>query len=362
MTVKIQTHLTEFLSKVFASTLVLFIVFCSSIQMIQASAQPAAPAPKPVTTITATKLSPTKEDPRIGAITKCSVDKAKNPEALKNDPTAANNFIFECLRDIIRIVITISIILAVMNLMWIGIKFLNTFGNGDALTKELSEKITGFVVGAVILGLFATFIQVINPAALKIDKIFSAQVIADYKCLNKDLKNAVKPVGDCKDTKQGSGPGGANTVGTVSGSQQITDVLKGTDTTAKQNTEQLLVSCNSNVSFVSVAEANVCKNYQNYPASDYTANVKGSTVDGIKQSTIQGDAISGGSYSGITVDGNNISATYTTNVFGKETTAPITLTLLNPEGCKDSQFLTKPEKISFGEKINTNGCKIKISF
>jgi hypothetical protein len=362
MILKIQKHLTQYLSRLLAFALLLFILVGFNFQMILASAQGVAPA-TPTAPATPPKTNTFKEDSRIGAITKCSVDRDKNSDKLKSDPTYANNFIFECIRDIIRIVITISIILAVMNLMWIGIKFLNTFGSGDALNKELSERITGFVVGAVILGLFASIIQVVNPAALKIDKIFSAQVIADYKCLNKGIKdpgaNTVSASG-CNNGNQGAGPTGSKTVGTVENNGDITTLLKsGTDSLQTQ-TSELLNTCNSSYGVASASQASACKNYQNYPAAEYAANVNGPINDQISQSTIQGESFANGDYSDITVSGNVISTMYTRSKFGKDEVGKITFILVNPKSCESNPFLAKPTKISRGEKINNDGCKMQV--
>jgi hypothetical protein len=353
MTAQIQIHLKHFCSKLITLALLLLMVFSTSFQMIQATAETPAPATPPVAApkpTTPAKLSATKEDSRIGAITKCSVDKAKNPDALKNDPTAANNFIFECLRDIIRIVITISIILAVMNLMWIGIKFLNTFGNGDALTKELSDKITGFVVGAVILGLFATFIQVINPAALKIDKIFSAQVIADYKCLNKGLKNASLPSTGCAPNKQGSGSGGATAVsGGAQNDSEIDAILNGTDVAAKTELIKKLSDCDNLIALTTASATSECQKYQDY-SKDYTPS-----PDAIELKNIQGNAFANNKVTIESVDGDIAYGAY--YLKGKKYEYAFRFI----GSCENSPIKKSGVTINRGDQINIDGCKVELS-
>jgi hypothetical protein len=369
MIAQIQTHLSHFLTKLTAIALFLFILTSFNLQIITANAQSGTtPAPKPDTTKTTdnkvvANKSTYEEDKRIGSLKNCSVDN-KSTEyqtKLKTDPTEANTFIFNCLKDIIQIVITISVILAVMRLIFVGIKFLNTFGDEAALQGELSKTITGFVAGAVILGLFATIIQVVNPSALKIDKIFSAQVIADYKCLNKGIsdKNAATTGAGCKDTKQGSGPGGSTAVsGGPQNDAEINKVLssdKPEDQTAKTELIKKLSDCNNKIAFESVAQASECQKYQSFTGA-YTE-----PSDLVAQNIISGNSFANGDYTNIVV---NPETNVTTALYeNKKGNTSISLIPNSKSACSKSPFYDSPTpaKISKLNQISYEGCIFKLS-
>jgi hypothetical protein len=369
MIAQIQTHLSHFLTKLVALALFLFILTSFNLQIITATAQtgntPAKPDTTNPTTNTGTTtgkniLTQNEVDSRIGSLKNCTVNE-KNETELKTDPNAANTFIFKCLKDIIQIVITISVILAVMRLIFVGIKFLNTFDNQDTLNAELSKTITGFVAGAVILGLFATIIQVVNPSALKIDKIFSAQVIADYKCLNKGISDPnAKTVATsgCKDNKQGSGPGGSNEVFT---SESIAATLASTkpeDATAKELIGKQISNCNKseNIYLSSPDEAQKCVIFQQYAASNPKSEfINADPVDQPFFSNMTGDKYANGTYNITKVDGKVITVEYQKAGQAKGKTIIFKL----GDNCEKSPFLTE-KTITSGKPINLGDCKVEI--
>lgn len=247
MLAQIQTYFSHFFGKLVALALFLFILTSFNLQILTANAQgtttpvkTTSPTPDTKSTATSTNLTDKQVNDKIGTLKNCSVDN-KSPDyqkKLKEDPTEANNFVFQCLKDIIQIVITISIILAIMRLIFVGIKFLNTFDDGPKLQAELAKAISGFIAGAVILGLFAAIINVINPSALKIDKIFSAQVIADYKCLNKGISdNNANTVNKAGCTDSNSNKPGPSTSKNSYASENILSLLDNKKPTPEQAKE-----------------------------------------------------------------------------------------------------------------------------
>ena len=75
-------------------------------------------------------------DVRIGVITKCDSKKAPTT------PEGANTFIYECVKDVINIIIGVSVILAVISIMALGVQSLNSFENQTALNKQIDRKST----------------------------------------------------------------------------------------------------------------------------------------------------------------------------------------------------------------------------
>jgi hypothetical protein len=410
MTTQIQTFCQLFCShylqntrKLLTLAVVFLAIFGFGFQSIVIQAQTAAPttaptpaAPSKPTTNNATNLG---TDTRIGALTQCTVGKATTvvngaktktviTEAeLKNKPTAANDFIFGCLKDIIQIVITISVILAVMQLMWTGIKFLNTFGDGAALNKELADKISGFLFGALLLGLFASILQVINPAALRIDKIFSPSVISDYKCLlnNKKESQSLTDVAFETDGKNvnsnslrdctkgnnavGQGLGTANNLGTSAGTAgtavsntEIDKLLKGTDATEVQKLKDLLVKCNNSLAATDSAEVATCEKYQNYANSSNNYS-EPSNVDETAQRFITGEKVANGDFVVKTIDPETSIVTVTYSTGSGKTVASFPQTLKLNGACEKSPFLLGQigTKIARGQPMNYGTCKIEVS-
>lgn len=374
MIAQIQTYFSYFFGKFIALALFLIILTSFNLQIITATAQATAPAGNGTGTVTPPTVDPAKpnlskdfsqgQDSRIGSLKNCSINN-KNGDNLKKDPNAANDFIYNCLKDIIQIIITISVILAVMRLIFIGIKFLNTFGDENALNQELSKSISGFVAGAVILGLFATIIQVVNPSALKIDKIFSAQVIADYKCLNKGIGDVkgVKTVDakGCTNKSQGSGPTTSNEVYTSESIKSLFTVEKPTDEQLTKQKEVIaaIKECNKNPSTISdtAAEAIRCELYQQDFSSIPALNeVSSSSVDAVLEPNMSTNRFAKGTYSNITVNGKIITADYTRS--GSSKTKKVIFEYF--EGCENSPLLTE-KTITSGKPINYEGCNMDIS-
>jgi hypothetical protein len=356
MITQIQTYFSHFLTKLVALALFLFILTSFNLQIITATAQVTPPADNTAKPNLSKDFSQG-QDSRIGTLKNCSVDNksADYQTKLKTDPTEANTFIFNCLKDIIQIVITISVILAVMRLIFVGIKFLNTFGDEAALQGELSKAITGFVAGAVILGLFATIIQVVNPSALKIDKIFSAQVIADYKCLDKGI-GGNKSTG-CKDTKQGSGPGVSSEVFT---SENIKTVLASTKPEDKAKQDEIKASiskCNSvgNITLASAEEALNCNIFQQY-ASENPNLASVVALDTVLEPNMTGNRFANGTYSNIIVNGKIITTDY--KKIGSDKVKKVVFEYY--EGCEKSPLLIE-KTITSGKPINIGNCNMNIS-
>jgi hypothetical protein len=377
MIAQIQTHFSHFISKPVALALFLFILTSFNLQIITANAQPETTPSKPATTDTKATtntqtttgkniLTQPQVDDRIGTLKNCTVN-AKNETELKTDPNAANNFIFKCLKDIIQIVITISVILAVMRLIFVGIQFLNTFGDEGKLQAELAKAITGFIAGAVILGLFATIIQVVNPSALRIDKIFSAQVIADYKCLNKgigDVKGVVvSGAKTCTSNSQGSGPTTSSGVYT---SESIAAVFSNqnpdTAQKAKQNEIlQKITECNSTLYSTSKDDASKCSLFQEY-ANTNPGILSGASgiTDAVVTSNSKQDIFANGNYKITKIDTNFVTASYTATGSSK----PKNLTLTYDKECAKTPFddiNNNKAEIKAGEQINFAPCVLTIS-
>jgi hypothetical protein len=369
MIAQIQTYFSHFLTKLVALALFLFILTSFNLQVITANAQ-AGSAPATNTGSTAGKNIITQKDvdSRIGSLKNCSVDSpTANPEKLKTDPNAANEFIFKCLKDIIQIVITISIILAVMRMIFVGIQYLNTFGDDSKLNAELSKAITGFVAGAVILGLFATIIQVINPSALKIDKIFSAQVIADYKCLNKGIGDVkgVKTVGTkgCANNSQGSGPT------TSDNSTSISTLFGLENPTEEQKKEQKRivdqsVDCLKSVAFASSSEFNNCKPYlealsvKDNKILGQLNSSSGSNVDAVFQNEYNTDTFANGTYTVLTNDKDNVTVKYVQTGTTKEQK----FTLFYNDDCEKTPFDSgNIKEVKAGGQINFAPCILQIT-
>ena len=363
MIAQIQTYFSYFFGKLVALALFLFILTSFNLQIVTANAQATTPAPKPAATDTAKTPAPKansavyKEDDRIGSLKNCTVN-ATNGESLKTDPNAANKFIYNCLKDIISIVITISVILAIMRLIFVGIQFLNTFGDEATLQKELAKAITGFVAGAIILGLFAAIINVVNPSALRIDKIFSAQVIADYKCLNKGVSdpNAAKTGAGCKDDKQGSGSGGSTA---ISGGEQndleIKTLLESTKDEDKEKKAALIKEITACDTYIAVNFADQAKNCQKY--QDYTNTYTPST-DIVEPKNFAGNVYANGKFDVKSIDGNIAYGTYTIGSGPKPTIVKFAFKF---EGKCENSPLKKVGVINRNEQINFDGCIVQLS-
>jgi hypothetical protein len=369
MSIQIQAKIKHIFGKIISLALLLFILVGFGLRTIGSNAQagtpapatPAAPKPKtptPATPAVPTGNAPDKLDGRIGTVKECSVDTGSiSKEDLKTDSSKANTFIFNCLKDVLRIVITISIILAIMKMMWVGIKHLNTFGEQVALTKELSETITGFVVGALILGLFATFIQVINPAALRIDKIFSPKVIDDYKCLNKGLTGASLPGGGCKDQgKSNSTANGSGTTTSGTGGASVDSIKTLLENpTTKAKTQTLLEECNTYYLSKSKSANDLCKPYQEYLVKNPTAITN---VDAYISGTFSGLSYANGTFNITKIVDKLITANYTRS--GSKKPKPVTLSY-NTE-CLITPFTdTSIKIINAGDVLNYDNCKLTIN-
>ncbi len=374
MIVKIQIYISHYFGKLVSLALILFVLTSFNLQVLTANAQGAVAPIKSVTSTTATKpivasnnLTDKQVSEKIGALKNCSVDNksADYQKKLKEDPTEANNFIFQCLKDIIQIVITISVILAIMKLIFVGIKFLNTFGDEKSLTTELSNTISGFVVGAIILGLFAAIINVINPSALKIDKIFSAQVIADYKCLNKGItdKNAATVnKSNCKNYEQGN-----SETGVVTGAS-IKTLFDETKPSEDQKKEKLRIveevkKCLSNSSIVlaTAQEVNNCKPYLKFyaenPNQESFKNLPASSVDSVIPPSYNTDIFANGTYKVITNDEINVTITYTQIGSKKQQK----FTLFYNDECEKTPFDNEVKEIAVGGQLNFAPCILTIT-
>jgi hypothetical protein len=371
MITKIQTYFSYFLTKLTALALLLFILTSFNLQIITANAQPATTPPKPATTDvkpttnTGTTKNPNiltqkQVDDRIGTLKNCSVN-SSNEGKLKEDPTYANTFILNCLKDIIQIVITISVILAIMRLIFVGIKFLNTFEDEGKLQGELAKAITGFVAGAVILGLFAAIINVVNPSALRIDKIFSAQVIADYKCLNKGIGDNVKGAEvegkNCSDVKQGTGLSKSDT------SKSIKTLVDNPNPTEEQKKEierikEQTQKCIDSAVFTSSTDANNCKPYLEVLANDSKlSETLKSSVDSALLPSYNTDVFAGGTYRVITNDDVNVTVTY----IQTGTTKEQKFTLFYNDDCKKTPFDKEIKQILPGGQLNFAPCILQIT-
>ena len=359
MIAQIQTCFSHFFSKLVALALFLFILSSFNLQILTANAQAGStPSVTKPTGLITKDMTPQQVSDKIGTLKNCSVNQS-NGDSLKTDPNAANEFIFKCLKDIIQIVITISVILAVMRLIFVGIKFLNTFDDGAKLNAELVKAITGFIAGAVILGLFAAIINVVNPSALQINKIFSAQVIADYKCLNKGISDPnanTVDVKKCSNNNQGSGPSKSTTDFRISSTNntEIERILKSDkpeDKIQKDVITSAIQTCNSSIIFNTKEQADDCTQYQNV-----TSQV-GNSVDIVLPPNVSGDAFANGDYTDIKVEANIVTATYT---IGKNS-KPKKITFWTSGSCSDSPFQTTPPPTSIksAQIINKQGCILK---
>ena len=114
-------------------------------------------------------------DPRIGGLAQCKA------EGAPTDAEGANKYIGDCLRSVMELTVGISVIMSIAGLVWLGIRSLNAFEPQDVVNREISERVKGFTVGAMILGLFSALIGTLNPAALNINQIFSPQVVKDIR-------------------------------------------------------------------------------------------------------------------------------------------------------------------------------------
>lgn len=189
-------------------------------------------------------------DARIGSLAQCNYQ-----DSAAIDSAGGNRYLADCLKNIMQLIVSISVILAVMSLVWLGIRSLNSFDDQASINKEISERIKGFVIGAVILGLFTAIIQTINPSALRIDQIFSANVVNDIR----SQTDAVKPFGRFGGDSGQSGTGagapvsagvnggsgsGSNTNPPVNIAQQISDT--GNDPAKKEALAKQYEPCEQN--------------------------------------------------------------------------------------------------------------------
>jgi hypothetical protein len=368
MIARIQTYFSYFFGKFISLVLLLFILTSFNLQILTATAQTTPPAgtattpPKPTTntgtTTNANVLTQKQVDDRIGTLKNCSVN-SSNEGKLKDDPNAANTFILNCLKDIVQIVITISVILAIMRLIFVGIKFLNTFEDEGKLQGELAKAITGFVAGAVILGLFAAIINVVNPSALRIDKIFSAQVIADYKCLNKGISDPVATKvneKNCLNNPQGSGPTKSNDVFTSENIKTVLESTKPEDKAKQDEIEAQIVKCNSlgSITVSSADEATRCQIFQQYKSEN--PNVLSSSSYLPLEPNMTGNRYANGTYSNITVSDKTITTEFSKT--GSTKSKAIIFTYI--ENCEKSPLLTE-KTITSGKLLNIEGCNMAIS-
>ena len=309
-----------------------------------------------------------KSDPRIGVITKC--DSKKVP----TDPDGANQFIYECVKDVINIIVGVSVILAVISIMVLGIKSLNSFENQTSLNKQIAERLQGFAVGATILGLFAALISFINPTGLKFDKIFSATTIKEYQSLvdkSKSTSNgffsglAKGVTGDTTDKTAGTqadktgsaGGGGGTGGGTTGGTKATGKTSKAGVPTAEEylkcgfaiglSTKQGIEDCNKYVSTLPKETKDKLK-----------AEINTKKLDKVKQfKNLKGINYAVGDFVNITGGANGlVSATLKTEnvVDGKTVKKDTKMTFKLSKECKEGPFIGDQRKkpdIKKGDQI-----------
>lgn len=309
-------------------------------------------------------------DVRIGVITKC--DSRKAPTS----PEGANTFIYECVKDVINIIIGVSVILAVISIMALGVQSLNSFENQTALNKQIAERLQGFAVGASILGLFAAMISFINPTALKFDKIFSPSTIKNYQELVTKSKStsggffsdlAKGVTGDTQDKtaskeapvgKTGTTGGGSTTTGSGGGKAAALGIPKATSTgggdsigksfenvlskqtpEAKTKMKNEYKECLNEIGLPSVVYVSTCEAYKTIP---YNNNLINSQA--IKYNYINGDTFANGDFNNFNIDTDgNATGKYTITRFGKQETK--TLSFNVGEQCQGTFSRPKTKEV-----------------
>jgi hypothetical protein len=139
------------------------------------------PTPTPTTTTpansTATSTGNNPDNKGFGVLKECQVDGAE-----QIDPTKATERVNGCIKQIIQLVIVISILLAVISITVYGIQTMNPLAtNAGGINAKIAERIKGIAVGGVLLGMFGTILGTINPATLNTSSIFGGKVIESFR-------------------------------------------------------------------------------------------------------------------------------------------------------------------------------------
>jgi hypothetical protein len=230
------------------------------------------------TAATATPTLQYQTDPAIGGLKNC------NATSAPDDPTGASKFISDCVKNIMELVVGISVILAIMSLVFLGIRSLNSFESQSAVNKEVVERIQGFTVGAVILGLFSAIIGTLNPAALNINEIFGGQVAREIRAQVDRTK--INPFGSGGDSlglggdsktgaaADGAGANGGTTTGggATGGSRPYTAEEVGKILNDEKQKTQLikdLVDCEKIISSTFI-DTSKCAKILSIPATELT--------------------------------------------------------------------------------------------
>jgi hypothetical protein len=312
-------------------------------------------------------------DPAIGGLSKCNA--AKAPDS----PAGASAFIADCIKNIMELVVGISVILAIMSLVFLGIRSLNSFDSQASINQELSERIKGFTVGAVILGLFSALIGTLNPAALNFGEIFGVETVQSIRAQvdktkspfdfsgGDDLgltpaKSGTTGAGGATGTAGGAkGAGGAGTVIDIANLEKD---LK--DSTKAKTLSEGLTKCLSIALPVGVSVPSTCDQYSKVPAPLFD---KLKTATGFKDPTfptsISAGQVSPQNWKNIRIDSKGTgSATIEIKKPGSTTNYKASFNI-SPNDCKDEK-LFKPIAISLeyktgSEPLISNSSKCKIN-
>jgi hypothetical protein len=169
-------------------------------------------------------------------VTKCdfSLFQKNNPD---NSVDAANGVLATCFKDILSIVIIISIVITLGKIGITAIALMNPLQDPGKTQQDLTDQIIGLIVGGLIVGSFGIILFTLNPASTRLDGIFSPTLVCEIrKQINLTIATqGGKPIpveadkcADPKIAQVGVKPGtGVGTTSTIiappSGSAALTD-------------------------------------------------------------------------------------------------------------------------------------------